>query len=83
MGLPPFSCVHREFLPIGGMRHVELVANELQEYLVPDLEDFIQSESGVEVAPSGVHSVSCESVWERVKSSMVKLHLVQIMLLAL
>ncbi len=48
--------MHGIFLHSGGMRHVELVGNDLQEYLVPDLEDFIQSERGSQVIPSAANA---------------------------
>ena len=44
------------------MRHVELVNNELAEYVVPDLEDVIQSEMGIPVTPSDVAGGGCVTV---------------------
>ena len=44
------------------MRHVELVDNELSEYVVPDLEDVIQSEMGIPVTPSAVAGNGCVTV---------------------
>ena len=44
------------------MRHVELVDNELFEYVVPDLEDVIQSEMGIPATPSAVVGNGCVTV---------------------
>ena len=51
-----------KLLHFGGMCHVELVDNELFEYVVPDLEDVIQSELGIPATPSAVVGDGCVTV---------------------